>query len=77
MGDVLQPGKKEAKRAAREQQRLLGEQQRKERQRALEAEDEIARRRAAAQGVGGFRRSLLTGGETGQPGASMAQNLGG
>lgn len=82
MSDVLQPGKKDAERAAKQQQQLLREQQFRDRKKKLEAEDEVARRKALASGVGGLRKSLLSGGEAGV-GANnstvqtLAKNLGG
>jgi len=82
MSDVIQPGKKDAERAAKLQQQQLREQRTKEKRKTLEAEDDIARRRALAQGSGGFRRSLLAGAETGTGADSstiqtLAKNLGG
>jgi hypothetical protein len=54
---------------------LLEDQRQRERLKAAEAEDEIARRRALASS-GGFQRSLLSGPPTGIP-TGPAQNLGG
>jgi hypothetical protein len=64
MSNVIKPGVKEAKRAAREQQAQLEKQRQKESLRAAEAEDEAMRRKATAA-KGGARASLLATSETG------------
>lgn len=59
MGDILQPGRKEAQKAAAEQREAIAAQKQKEKLRLAEEESEIARRKAVTKsGVAG--RSLLT-----------------
>lgn len=66
MSNILQPGAKAAKKAARLQEQQIGEQRKKEELALAETEDELARRKATA-GTGG-RKSLIATSQTGLSG---------
>lgn len=72
MSSILQPGAKQAKRAAAASELQIAEQGRKEKLRLAEAESDIAKRRAGATSGARGRSSLIATSATGVTG-----NLGG
>lgn len=71
MSDILQPGKKQAEKAAALQEQQIAEQKKVEQLKLAEAESDVARRKATGA-RGGGRGSLIATGQTGVTG-----NLGG
>ncbi len=72
MSSILQPGKKQAEKAAALQEQQIAEQKQKEGLRLAEAESDVARRKGLGKTRAGGRGSLIATAQTGVTG-----NLGG
>jgi hypothetical protein len=67
MSDILQPGKKQAAKAAKDQEALIAQQRTKEELALAESEDVLGRRRVVA--ATGGRKSLIATSQTGVAGS--------